>query len=172
MGQTAAQQRERLRDKKEKGICQRCSNLVMDGFVYCGHHLKERNARNLAIRTKRLEKRLCAFCGRNEHEINKTNCLECNAKKRKIDRDIKLETIKSYGGKCECCGETLVDFLTIDHIYNDGATHKKELRGNGQVLHRWLKSNGFPKDRYRLLCWNCNAGRHINGGICPHQEAQ
>lgn len=24
-------------------------------------------------------------------------------------------------------------------------------------------------DRYQLLCFNCNCGRHRNGGVCPHK---
>lgn len=23
---------------------------------------------------------------------------------------------------------------------------------------------------YKVLCYNCNSARHINGGICPHQN--
>ena len=28
---------------------------------------------------------------------------------------------------------------------------------------------GWPKDRYQLLCSNCNQGKRRNGGICPHK---
>jgi hypothetical protein len=33
-----------------------------------------------------------------------------------------------------------------------------------------VKRQGFPKDRFQLLCHNCNMGKHMNGGICPHQQ--
>lgn len=32
----------------------------------------------------------------------------------------------------------------------------------------WLKKMGFPKDAFRLLCFNCNMGRRL--GPCPHEE--
>jgi hypothetical protein len=32
-----------------------------------------------------------------------------------------------------------------------------------------LRKNGFPEG-FQVLCANCNIGRHINGGICPHES--
>ena len=42
------------------------------------------------------------------------------------------------------------------------------LRGNGQQLMIWLRDNNWPRDRYQLLCSNCNQGKVRNGGVCPH----
>lgn len=82
---------------------------------------------------------------------------------------IKQEIINTYGKKCQCCGEENWQFLTIDHIDNWGAEHRKNEIGRrgGTAIYRWLKSNNFPKDRFRLLCMNCNAciGFH---GFCGH----
>ena len=72
-----------------------------------------------------------------------------------------------YGNSCVCCGETEPRFLTIDHMNNDGAQHRKDV-GMGSVLFRWLVNNSFPKD-FRILCFNCNSGRFHNGGMCPHE---
>lgn len=33
----------------------------------------------------------------------------------------------------------------------------------------WLARHKYPEG-FQLLCWNCNCGRAINGGICPHEE--
>src|SRR5688572_28284716 len=41
------------------------------------------------------------------------------------NRRIKLQVISKYGGKCKCCKETTVDFLTIDHINRD--RHKERI---------------------------------------------
>lgn len=79
--------------------------------------------------------------------------------------DYKKAVIDAYGGVCECCGEKDPRLLTIDHINNDGAGDR-----NNDLWSR-LRSLGYPKDRYRLLCWNCNSGRSANGGTCPHKEA-
>jgi len=79
---------------------------------------------------------------------------------------LKLEVIDAYGGKCECCGETEPVFLTIDHIDNSGAVERgSRLIGTG--LYKRLKDWGWPKDRYRLLCFNCNIARG-QWGSCPH----
>lgn len=72
-----------------------------------------------------------------------------------------------YGNGCACCGEDEKTFLSIDHVNNDGADHRKEV-GIGVVFYRWIAMNDFPKD-LQLLCCNCNLGKHRNGGICPHK---
>jgi hypothetical protein len=95
---------------------------------------------------------------------------------KKYHRDLKAEMIEAYGGMCECCGETIKTFLTLDHINNDGAEHRKLLGINSKCSNSiWLdlKRKGWPKDNYRLLCFNCNSGRakNVEGGyICPHEE--
>lgn len=80
---------------------------------------------------------------------------------------LKLEVLEAYGSKCACCGETEPLFLELDHIHNDGKVDRQ--RHNGLSLMIWLKELGFPKDRYQLLCANCNQGKARNNGICPHQ---
>lgn len=83
-------------------------------------------------------------------------------RKRQRLRDRKA-IIDAYGKMCECCGEDEPMFLTIDHI--DGREPDHPDRTN---LYRYLIREGFPKGNYRLLCYNCNCGRQINGGTCPH----
>ena len=50
---------------------------------------------------------------------------------RKIYQDYYQKTrnkvLIAYGNKCNCCGEKNIKFLTIDHINNDGAEHKKKI---------------------------------------------
>lgn len=93
------------------------------------------------------------------------------ARKRFLEQErgrlIKFEFIAEYGGHCACCGESNPLFLTIDHIH--GRTDKKY---RGWRLYENLKRAGWPKDGLRLLCFNCNSGRQINGGICPHETAK
>jgi hypothetical protein len=84
------------------------------------------------------------------------------------NKALREQILREYGGVCVCCGESEPKFLSIDHINNDGAEHRKEV-GHGGRLYRWLRRNGFPKDNYQLLCMNCNfaKGRY---GLCPHVE--
>jgi hypothetical protein len=80
------------------------------------------------------------------------------------------ELIDAYDGVCACCGETETAFLTLDHIGGGGRKHRKTYAGKNAALEirKELKAQGWPKDKYRLLCMNCNfATRH--GRTCPHQ---
>jgi len=92
---------------------------------------------------------------------------------KKYRRSLKLEAIEVYGGRCQCCGEDELAFMTLDHVENNGAEHRRELKELGvkgsAAFYKWLKNNQWPKG-YQVLCFNCNVGRHINGGVCPHQE--
>lgn len=72
-----------------------------------------------------------------------------------------------YGHECSCCGETQPKFLTIDHVNDDGAKHRKTVSA-GSILFRVIANEGFPS-AYRILCFNCNSGRYHNGGVCPHE---
>lgn len=88
---------------------------------------------------------------------------------RKREREkLKADTITAYGGKCECCGEEHLVFLTIDHPDGDGAEKRRtEGHRGGTQQYRRLRAAGFPPG-YRVLCWNCNAAEHILGA-CPHR---
>jgi len=94
------------------------------------------------------------------------NRLSILAKKKAKDRETKRQVVDAYGGKCECCGESMIEFLTIDHINNDGALHRR-IVGKGRRIYADLIRLGFPKDNYRLLCFNCNIVRGFYG-YCPH----
>lgn len=81
----------------------------------------------------------------------------------------KIEMIKAYGGKCVCCNETHRRFLTIDHTSEIGYKHRKSIKRYGSTFYAWLRKQGYPKDKYRLLCMNCNFATRL-GDVCPHQE--
>lgn len=86
---------------------------------------------------------------------------------KKYARDIRKNLIKAYGGCCVCCGEYRQAFLTIDHIFRDGKIDRQNI-GSGYVFYRHLEKLGYPKDRYRLLCMNCNFVQRY-GAPCPHE---
>lgn len=84
-------------------------------------------------------------------------------------RKLRVLALQSYGGKCACCGLEDQPFLSIDHINNDGARHRRQekLKGSGYHLYAWLKKHNFPNG-FQVLCYNCNlAKQHF--GMCPHQ---
>lgn len=118
---------------------------------------------------KRKEKGLCVRCGlpKDNETIRCNKCKDEMSKARKKIYDQNKRVIfEYYGGKCTCCGEANPLFLTIDHINNDGSKHRKNKQFRSNPFH-WIIKNDFPDD-LQLLCFNCNCGRQLNGGICPH----
>lgn len=100
---------------------------------------------------------------------------EINLKRRK---DLKVwraaqrkKIIFTYGGKCVCCGEEEYLFLTVDHIQGRrGPTGKADRREHGNDgIFRRIEREGFPKDKYRVLCFNCNCAIGFFK-FCPHQQ--
>jgi hypothetical protein len=86
----------------------------------------------------------------------------------------RIRTFEAYGGlKCACCGEEEWCFLTLDHIEGGGNTERFAFFKNkyiaGHHMARELRLRGFPPG-YQVLCMNCNFGRRMNGGICPHAK--
>ncbi len=79
-------------------------------------------------------------------------------------KTLKLEVIQAYGGKCVVCEETHWEFLTIDHINGGGNQHRNN-NGGSSGVYKLLKKQGWPKDKYRLLCINCNCSNNGKGGI-------
>src|SRR5271167_4143003 len=75
----------------------------------------------------------CSFCGLKSASQGKM-CEDCKnycKKQGKIYRArIKREVIKNYGDRCKCCDLDDWRFLSIDHIYNDGAAHRRKLKNS------------------------------------------
>lgn len=91
-------------------------------------------------------------------------------KTKRLNAAIKDEVFKAYGGwKCNCCGETERSFLTIDHMENNGSKLRREgVHGHSTQFYRWLRKGNFP-EQFQVLCMNCQFGKRMNGGCCPHQ---
>ena len=82
---------------------------------------------------------------------------------------LKIEVITYYGGVCKCCGESGIDFLSIDHIDGGGTKHRKLLPSGSGSMYRWLKKNNYPIN-YQVLCFNCNFSKYLGNGICLHKR--
>lgn len=92
-----------------------------------------------------------------------------NTRQNAYTARVKAETIAIYGGACVCCGKTELAFLSVDHKFGGGNVERKTLRkGGGKAFYLWLKKNGYPKDKYQVLCHNCNQAKSMFG-VCPHE---
>lgn len=107
----------------------------------------------------------------------------CNARPHRLGQmreyrvTARLEALAHYSGGtmcCDCCRESELTFLALDHIVPIGRRDKSGRARDGSprggaALMAWLRKRGYPEG-YRVLCHNCNLGRDINGGVCPHEK--
>lgn len=143
----------------------------------CNEELRERYGNDLEYREKIMEKNRIAVAKYRAKEgfipwykrsqENLETQREHAKKSRQKDRYIVIEHYSNGTMKCICCGENHYDFLTIDHMNNDGANQKRENKLAGNNMYKWLINNGFPKE-YQVLCMNCNWSKRLNGGKCIH----
>lgn len=173
--------------RKNSGMCTSCGKEPNNGKCnYCQkcHSLMIDKGRDRQFKIS--DSGLCVTCRVNKADDGYKTCLRCRdnsskwyinrgkQKKIKERQELKLKIFDHYGNKCNCCGEDIFEFLTIDHINNDGADHRRKLTGdkirNGSsFVYKWIVQNNFPSS-VQLLCWNCNCGKRMNNGICPHHN--
>lgn len=91
---------------------------------------------------------------------------KANARSRAYTLRRRIQVLEAYGGKspkCKICKCKEVKLLHLDHIYNDGAKDRKEIGKLGAGFYGWLIKNNYPnKDRFQILCKNCNWLKHTN----------
>lgn len=150
-----------------------CHESPLSGKKYCATHLRILLERQKQKRHQAQTGGLCSVCGGQKDRKN-WRCTNCFARQKERMRE-RLQQSQDivyhrYGGyRCTCCGETIRQFLSLDHIHGDGNKHRKEIGGRMPQLYKWIIANDFPPI-FQVLCLNCNIGRHRNGGICPHQH--
>ena len=146
----------------------------------CGNCGTEKPLAEFYIRSNGKPHSACKPCYREavtarRHGPEKASILLKNRiSSRKHRKKVRDQVFKGYGGyKCVCCGETEPMFLTLDHINNDGAEFRTKHFGNrtsaGYHTYKWLIKNNFPDD-VQVMCMNCQHGKLMNNGICPHQK--
>lgn len=117
-------------------------------------------------------KNINRFASRSNGKYKRGVCIDCyNKRTREIWHKLRIEIFDRYGWSCKCCGETIKEFLSLDHINNDGYLDKNPggSKKSGKELYLLVKKNNFP-DTFQTLCMNCNWGKKIGNGICPHNK--
>ena len=160
-------------------ICRQCGNPAwprrhdLCGTCYYKAFSVERLKRNaIERRAMFIREGRCLQCGAERDNDTKlcSGCRERQARANAANRQaVKDAVFAAYGGyRCVCCGETEPLFLTLDHINGGGG---KERRESGRELYRHILKTGIRSD-LRVLCNNCNRGRWLNGGACPHEASR
>lgn len=137
------------------GLCVRCSTKKK--------HVKARAGRTTCAPCHSRQYKLLLLQLKKLRSTTSGKAFHDNAR-LKYRRALRAEVLRAYGEKCACCGERNHIFLTIDHIRNDGAKHRKTITTS---FYLWLKQSGWPPG-FQTLCYNCNCGKYKNGGVCPH----
>ena len=151
--------------RKASGQCAWCTMMAAPGKTKC-QGCSDKGKQRIVAR------KLAGICVRCPEPAvpGRTLCLDCNTKHTDKHREIKRIVMAAYGGRCACCGEEEVAFLSIDHMHGGGRKHREEIGAVGsRGFYGWLKDNNYPAG-FQVLCHNCNMGRHLNGGICPHKQ--
>lgn len=146
------------------GKC-RCGQPRAEGFTRCPKCVESSRVSTKNRIAKRRSTGVCHHCGKPSD--GQSRCERCREVGRLYQRRLKARVIEAYGGKCNCCGEGNLSFLTIDHTNGDGGKHRQAI-GSSRI-YNWLENRGYPTPGFQVLCFNCNCGRQINGGVCPHQ---
>jgi hypothetical protein len=163
MDQRTKSQR-RKQKYREAGMCGQCGKDPVPGKKSCQRCLDNYSR----YRKTRQAEGLCS-CSRVREDPELKTCRRCRELTSFYHQKLRDEVFEAYGGyKCKCCGEARREFLQIDHVNNDGAAHRREIKRTGSSsLYYWLKFNGFPPG-FQPLCANCNYAK-AHYGYCPHQ---
>jgi len=138
------------------------------------HSPKQKNAIAHIKRESRLESAgLCMICGRNPI-LNTKYCANCALKgsirSKERTSALRSKILDHYGRRCSCCSESEYLFLTVDHVNNNGSLERKIYRGS-MALYNHIITENYPS-QYQILCMNCNFGKRMNGGVCPHKGSK
>lgn len=80
---------------------------------------------------------------------------------QKVLKKMRLNVLLHYSKDsnkvvCNDCGETIIEFLALDHIDNTGGKHRKLITNSaGSNMYKWIIKNNYPLI-FQVLCHNCN----------------
>jgi hypothetical protein len=162
-GKTGCHRCQRVQRAASKSV--RAANAAA-GLCFCGaapprpgkKTCERCSRRGRASQLRRRAAGLCR-CGRHPAVTGHTTCQPCIEYKRSRWEQFRIAVFNGYGGRCACCGENDPNVLELDHVNNDGSSHRQEV---GSKIYKWAFANGFP-DRLQVLCANCHRARTRTG---------
>ena len=129
------------------------------------------------------EPRLCPHCEEvfQPHSSRNIYCKTCSPimeyekdkeRARYKRREKRMLILRHYSKSdepyCDCCGESVVEFLCVDHINGGGNIHRRKIGTGADAIYNWIINNNFPEG-FRVLCQNCNSAYSLYGQ-CPHKQ--
>jgi hypothetical protein len=167
------QKRTKRQKIKAIGLCVRCGwRSATIGKTLCGSCRKKRTI----ARRKLAAQGRCYWCPKPVSDGYKT-CNTCRLairQQRNAFTQARKDRVITHYSKgsmaCACCCISIRKFLTLDHIDGNGNKHRKQIGTGSDCIYRWVEKNNYPNG-FQVLCFNCNSGRALNGGICPHKQA-
>ena len=150
---------ERFLYLRQSGLCVSCKAPTEANKTYCADCGSMMSTRHKERNAARKTEGLCVECGAPARP-NKTCCIECsekqNSRAHQEREQLRLQAMTHYSeGKPICawvqCTIDDLDLLTIDHMNNDGAKHRRMI-GHGNIC-RWLRQNNYPPG-FQVLCYN------------------
>ena len=138
-------------------VCTKCGEGKPIDAFYENHQSPSNGPRSICKGCMKIQRDSWRMQNRSRHLKMQTE----------YDRKIRHKVLYFYSNgkmECGCCGETENKFLTLDHINNDGAEHRRNTKGH---TFGWLIRNGMPTG-FQVLCMNCNFAKG-KYGECPHE---
>jgi hypothetical protein len=126
---------------------------------YCIKCSTELTAKNWASYGKKRSAYICILCIKQQHhDYHKDNAEQQNKIQNNRRLYHKMSVLEYYGNKCANCGEATYETLTIDHIHNNGAAHRKEMTRD---IFNLIYNEIVNKEDFQILCYNCNCTKTI-----------
>lgn len=132
------------------------------------------------------EEKQCPKCHEwktlDEFSIDKTKfdqlkcaCKTCDRQAVAVSSwNVKIKVLDAYGGCCAVCGIINPQYLSIDHINDNGAEHRRKIGvSTGSHFYLWLKKHNYPPG-YQILCHNHNGAKQYYPDKCdePYKFAE
>lgn len=135
------------RDAKENNLCYSCHAPRDPSKSRCTACLEKERIKSFA----------------RYHEVPELKRRQWQAYRRRLRERVLVK----YGGRCQCCGVSNYEFLSIDHKFGGGAHERAQLKTS---LCLYRKLDRMPvSNEYQVLCFNCNLAKGFFG-VCPHER--
>lgn len=160
----AQRSKDRRESLKQQGLCINCGKEEPENNkVKCSKCLEHARKSSQKYQTHNPKSKEV----RNRWKTNLESRNKNRESRKRWRRNFKYKVLQFFGGKCECCSETTLEFLQIDHVNKDGKKHRNEIGRSIKLLRDML--NEPTRYKLRVLCANCHFAI-TNLGCCPHKE--